>query len=72
MNINLFPDDVLAVADTVGMDEFGLVCKALAPGQACVWCGGCRNAFDFVGCSSPMGIDYPKAIEDAMIHAVAG
>ena len=72
MNINLFPDDVLAVADAAGMNEFGLVCQSLG-----AWTGLrlVRQVPDriwaFVGCSSPMGIDYPKAIEDAMTFALS-
>ena len=65
-NLELMPRDTFAVIDALEFETTGLVCQSMG-----AWTG-LRMALQkpdriwgFVGASSPMGIDYPPAVENA-------
>ena len=66
-SLDLMPRDAFAVMDALGMEKAGIVCQSMG-----AWTGlrMCLQQPDrlwgFVGVSSPMGIDFPPAIENAI------
>ena len=65
-NLELASSDTLAVMDALAIESAGLVCQSMG-----AWTGlrlslnHPSRVWGFVGASSPMGVDYPPAIENA-------
>ena len=66
-NLDLAPRDAFAVMDALGMETAGLVCQSMGAWTGLRMClQQPERIWGFVGVSSPMGIDYPPAIENAI------